>query len=425
MRDLLILVVCCLMAVEADAQVKEEREGLWGKTKKLGSDALQSVQKKYGELREGGAKPEAEGKAEKEQPAPKTDETSEWFRKMWSEALSMLEKGMSIRQRMETAPESRTFGADKKSLRKDFERTLDGLAVALGGTGLTEYQKRIDALKSEVETAKREILTCKEKREAAPVKHLIYSTKEDYDEKIEALEKKVAASQKQIDSIKGEVKGRLSALGIEMTPQQIDVLLARVDTDNIAQMCEVFNSVKLITTRLMDIMRSSEEDVEYAKRYYGMHVVLVECMIHIQRKYVGDIDDTYQPRIEKLIEEAERVREASVTELEREAAPARRKVYEGNIRAQELTMKTARLYLNVLEKQRGKLGRARERLQRDLVLAQNTYDTVRVSAELLSLLKSSKNTFDTLMSLQIPELVPFENAEMQKKFGEITAMIAD
>jgi len=60
MRNLLILLVSCLVGVEANAQVKEKAGELWGKTKQLGSDALQSVQKKYGELREGRAEREAD-----------------------------------------------------------------------------------------------------------------------------------------------------------------------------------------------------------------------------------------------------------------------------------------------------------------------------------------------------------------------------
>lgn len=68
--------------------------------------------------------------------------------------------------------------------------------------------------------------------------------------------------------------------------------------------------------------------------------------------------------------------------------------------------------------------KARNNARKDLRLAINTYATVRISSEVLGLLKESNNLFDALMNLQIPEIVPFENMEMQKKFEELSREIA-
>ncbi|MBF0187131.1 MAG: hypothetical protein HQL50_04315, partial [Magnetococcales bacterium] len=54
----------------------------------------------------------------------------------------------------------------------------------------------------------------------------------------------------------------------------------------------------------------------------------------------------------------------------------------------------------------------------------NTLKTVAVSAQLLDILKSSQESFNALMNLQAPDLVPFRNLEMQKKFEELSTMMA-
>lgn len=418
-RTIAMLLAYALVALDANAQVKIDAGGFWEKTKDASRKAVDATRDRFNELTE--SKEEAK---EGEQGDTRAEQAAERLRDMWAKALPKLEQAIGVKDRMRSAPDKRFIGTDKRSLKRDFDEILDGLSVILGGTGLSEYHRQIEGLKSQIDTARREILTCREKRPAAPEKHLVYRTKKDYDERIEKLEKDVTTYEKQIVAIRDDVKQRLTELGIDLPEDQVEVLLSRVDSNNIAQMCEATNSVKLITSRLMAIMRESGEDIECARRYYGMHVVLVECIMHVHRKYIDEIDGRYVPKIQNLMDEAEGVRKTSARELAREKAPVRRKVYEGNMRAQDLTLKTARLYQSVLKGQRGKLETAMQKLDRDLALAQNTYDTVRVSAELLSIVKASENTFKALMDLQAPALVPFENVEMQRKFEEISALIS-
>ncbi len=56
----------------------------------------------------------------------------------------------------------------------------------------------------------------------------------------------------------------------------------------------------------------------------------------------------------------------------------------------------------------------------NLELAKNTYDTVEISAELMNLMNSTKESFDLIMSLQVPEIVPFENLEMKEEFQRLS-----
>ncbi len=72
-----------------------------------------------------------------------------------------------------------------------------------------------------------------------------------------------------------------------------------------------------------------------------------------------------------------------------------------------------------------KVALAQELVQKDLALAQNTYQTVEVSASLLVIIKTSKDSFDALISLQIPQIIPFENLNMQTKYQELSELLKD
>jgi hypothetical protein len=83
----------------------------------------------------------------------------------------------------------------------------------------------------------------------------------------------------------------------------------------------------------------------------------------------------------------------------------------------------AKLYLTYLEKQRNDLLAARNKLAPDIAAARNTYETVKVSSELVAMMRSGQNLFDALKNLQMPELRVFENLEMKKEFEKLTVQL--
>ncbi len=54
------------------------------------------------------------------------------------------------------------------------------------------------------------------------------------------------------------------------------------------------------------------------------------------------------------------------------------------------------------------------------MVATNTYETVKVSGELVDLMQSSQRLLDNLRSLEVPPLRTFENLEMKREFDRLT-----
>lgn len=88
-------------------------------------------------------------------------------------------------------------------------------------------------------------------------------------------------------------------------------------------------------------------------------------------------------------------------------------------------MKVADLYKQHLDKQRQKMMVARDKTQANLRVALNTYNTVKVSSELVNLLRSSSKSFDDLLSIQVPDLLVFQNAQMKEEFTALTAKLKE
>jgi hypothetical protein len=154
-----------------------------------------------------------------------------------------------------------------------------------------------------------------------------------------------------------------------------------------------------------------------------MHVVLLELVSYMQQGYIDNVEKIYLPKINTIIDKTLALNEESKRQMAQENNQKRIAIYEKNRIAQELTLKTARLYLENLKDQQNKVIIAQKVAQRDLILSQNTYSTVELSADLLAILKDSKESFDALISLQVPEIVPFDNIIMQNKYYELSKLL--
>jgi len=141
---------------------------------------------------------------------------------------------------------------------------------------------------------------------------------------------------------------------------------------------------------------------------------------YMQDKYMEQVDTIYVPKINTIINKTLATRNTAQARLKEETSPGRKSIYQKNIQAQTLTLKAARLYKENLQQQKEKVLSAQKVIKKDLQLAQNTYDTVELSADLLSVLKTSQHSFEVLMNLQMPEIVPFENSQMKNKYRELS-----
>ncbi len=90
-----------------------------------------------------------------------------------------------------------------------------------------------------------------------------------------------------------------------------------------------------------------------------------------------------------------------------------------NLEAQQFTLQAADMYREYLEQQQQGLRDAREKLTGNLSVAENTYETVKISGDLLRVLRASDELFD----LQVPELQPFENMELKREFEKLTTQL--
>jgi hypothetical protein len=284
-----------------------------------------------------------------------------------------------------------------------------------------QYRREIRALEQQIADARTEIDAFRKARVAAPEKSLVERTVSDYDERIGEREQTIARARQELNRIKQRFADELRAMGLDLSDEQLEFLLSTVVGDNIVDLGIVFDNVKAITAQLEELMRESGEDLDAARRYYGMYLVLLRALNQMHLDVEQAIDQRYVPEINDIAERARAL--SQETKALKRKHPEKAGILDANLEAQQLTVEAADVYRRYLKDQGAQVAAARAALQEDIATAWNTYETVRVSGELVDLIQSSQQLLDGLLSRQVPALRPFGNLEMQRELSKLTEQL--
>ena len=340
--------------------------------------------------------------------------------KVWDKIYPDLEEGAKNIEKLNNAPESAWIDDDKKDVQEDINKLFEMIVNGLIEDDLLIYKTKMEKLKNQISDNKSDILKYREKRVGAPLKSMIYTTKSGYDTKIDETKNENMILANEIRIIKEELKKNFQEIGVNLSSEQIDVLLTRVDGDDIIQISLVMETLKHITNQILVLMKASKEELTQAKKYYGMHQVLLELVVYIQQKYINKCNAVYLPKIDKMISDsAEMIVNTNRLKAQEEDV-RRRTIYNNNLDAQALTNKAAKLYKNDIIASRNNMIEAEKISKENLKLSKNTYATVMLSADLFDLINESQSMFEEVSKIQVPNLVPFENIQLEQKYKELT-----
>ena len=344
----------------------------------------------------------------------------ERMNKVWDNVYDDLEEGAKNIDKLNNAPESTWIGTDKEDVQKDINKLFEMIVNGLIQDDLLIYKTKMEKLKKQISGNKSDILRYRDKRVGAPQKSAIYTTKSGYDTKIEETKNENGILENEIRIIKEDLKKNFFEIGVNLSSEQIDVLLTRVDGDDIIQISLVMETLKHVTNQILQLMKASKEELTQAKKYYGMHQVLLELVVYIQQKYIDKCNRVYLPKIDNMIGNSAEMMGNTKRLRGQEEDVRRRAIYNNNLDAQILTNKAAKLYKNDIVASRNNMIEAQKISRANLKLSKNTYATVMLSADLFDLISESQSMFEEVSKIQVPNLVPFENIQLEQKYRELT-----
>ena len=352
------------------------------------------------------------------------------------EVIDTLEESIVFLDEEINLPDDSFFGKDKDDVREEIDDFLDELFVMLELSKVVELretygeiEKKIDSENNKLSELKREQVFAPAESESSlskivpdskytdSIKEFIAETKGDYEKIIQIKKKNIKGYENELDKIAVGISEALYEKNITMDPEQLKVWLSSAIGDDILSMSVVFSHIKDITIQLEELTASSGENLAYAKKYYGMVVMLHKLIVYMQKRFIADVDNNIKPKLRQFSKEANlNLKEAR--KLYRKNK--NNQILKSNIDASKITIKAINLYLKIVNSQQGKIKKALRISKEQEKVAINTYKTVKLSSMVSALINNGLKTFDTLSKLQIPDMAKFENKEIQEQFRKLT-----
>ncbi len=308
---------------------------------------------------------------------------------------------------------------------KKIRELLDAALGLVTDVPVVDVQKKIEGLRKNIRDLDDRIVKLREKQLVAPKEGMLpgylTDTVDSLAKDIEETKKKIDLNREEIKQAKGEVLEALQKAGVQLSPEQVDLLLDSVLSGDLVRLVAVFNSAKLIDLQLGKLMTASGENIGAARKYFAMHAALFALLVHAQDGLIAKIDNQYLPKLTAIERDIRAARVKTAELLKAENRDDQKRALEGNRESQRLAEEAAKGYRRYLLQQREQVAKARQRATHDLRIADNTYETVEASFQLKILMQDSAASFEAIQKLEAPTFDQiFRNEELRREFESLT-----
>ena len=310
----------------------------------------------------------------------------------------------------------------KESQQKRVDSYLDVAAEALGLSKINERRDHIAALRTMISESRSRISDYKRYRISAPetTYNPLSVSKKGYDGKIKREEGRIERAEEEIQAEKERLVKELNQIGMSISDENVDILLESITGDEFVRISIIFDNAKNFAAELERLTDESGEDLDTAKKYYGIYLMLLNAVDRLQLKFIEKVDNDYYPQLDKYMEKA---RENISDAREAIKKGGDRKQLQNNIYSNEITLDAATFYKQSLHQQKYEMQKANEKIKGNILTATNTYKTASLSKDIASLISTSRRAFDSITALSVPDLRPFDNAKMKDEFSRLAREI--
>lgn len=302
---------------------------------------------------------------------------------------------------------------------------LDSTLAIVTDAPVVEVQKRIETHRRNIRDLEAGIVTLREKQITAPkdamLPGVLTDTVDSLTGKIAEQKTRIAENEAAIVAAKAEIRDALTKSGVDLAPDQLDLLLDGVLSGDLVRMVATFHAAKIIDGQLAKLMTATSENPGAARKYFAMHAALFALLVHAQDSTIKKIDTQYLPKLDAILKDLAAAKAKTQELMRAENRPDQKRALDANRESQKLAEEAAKGYRRYLAQQREQIAAARTRATHDLRIADNTFDTVEASLELRNLMRDSSTSFEAIQKLEAPTFEQiFKNEELRREFENLT-----
>ena len=302
---------------------------------------------------------------------------------------------------------------------------LDSALGIVTEVPVVEVQKKVEGLRRNIRELEDQNAKLKEKQVSAPkdatLPGILTDTVGSLATAIGENVKRIELNKAEIKAAKTEIADALKKSGVDLGPEQIDLLLDSVLSGDLVRLVAVFNAAKLIDGQLAKLIGATGDNMNAARKYFAMHAALFAMLVQAQDATIAKIDSQYMPKLDAILVDIKAAKARTAELMRGENRPDQKRALDANRDSQKIAEDAANAYRRYLQQQREQIAKARIKATHDLRIADNTYETVEASVQLRNLMRESSASFEAIQRLEVPSFDQiFKNDELRREFENLT-----
>jgi len=277
------------------------------------------------------------------------------------------------------------------------------------------YSKKIRQLQARISKLEDEKVSLNEKKYS-----VTGEDEQNLDNKIADIDAKIAKSYEYIKLLEEDLQSKMKDLGIKLNKDQIKVMTTRVDGDDLAKSIAIFDVTKQISNTLGQLVKDNSFSSNTTIKYYGVYLILSEILGFAQREYITKIDEEYLTKLESYKKSGYQSIQYANEQMRQATMESSKNIFKKNIETEEFTITVIDTYKGILLDQKAQLDNALVTTDEQIAVAYSTYKTASNSSALMSLMVDTQSTFDQILEMQMPQIIPFEDIELENEFKSLS-----
>ena len=337
----------------------------------------------------------------------------------WDKLSRWCRQTVDLHTELPSLPESAWFSADQKSQRKKIREKLMDIRKLLLSTDAQRIMERIDTIDERLAAIDEDMRKENERRVLYP------KEREKIDERLAKLREARGdlVHQREVDA--RIVLKELDALGLRLSGAAAEQCLFTVNVGELIDNVIVAKNIGLVVNNLRELMATG--DVTAAKRYFGMYRVMVEVQKACFDDYLEKSrDGEWRKKLNQIRDDATAARQNALDSAQDASFnEQQRAVFRRNAEVNVATLNAVAAYVKILDQHEAIIQSKAEEAARMLLVAENSYATVSLAGDFLALVKSSQDSFDALLQLQLPPIEIFNDTALQTEFMALTKKLKE
>ena len=315
----------------------------------------------------------------------------------WDKLSKWCRQTVDLHTELPSLPESAWFSTDQKSQRKKIREKLMDIRKLLLSTDAQRIMRRIDSIDERLADIDENLRGQNEQRVLYPEK------REKIDAEMARLRKTRGELMQQREAAARVVLKELDALGLRLSGAAAEQCLFTVNVGDLIDNVIVAKNIGLVDRVMVEVQKICFDDYLEKSRDGEWRMKL--------RQIEADATAARQRALDSA-------RDASFNEHQRA-------VFRRNAEVNVSTLKAVAAYVKILDQHEAIIQAKADEAAKMLLVAENSYETVSLAGDFLALVKSSQDSFDALLQLQLPPIEIFNDAALQTEFTALTKKLKE